>query len=194
MHTYSMRDSYREKFVFYIAISAITVFPVTQYATGFFGFVPLVTAYSLFAGLYCLFDRWAWKQNWLSWLVNVPNLSGTWTISGETNGADGTPRQWQGNAIIKQTWSQIAISLETIESRSRSLLAAIERDPGQGYRMIYGYENRRKGLDTNIRGHFGTCEVIVADDLQTAEGCYFNDHQRHTFGSMKWTRQSINKE
>lgn len=190
MHTYSMRGCCRERYIFYIALAAIAVLAIVKQAAGFVGVAVSITAFSVFGALYFIFDRWVWKFGWIGKLLGTPDLSGTWAVEGHTDGADGIERDWEATLTIEQTWSHIAISIETEGSRSRSTMASIERDPGHGYRLIYGYHNQRKDVVQEMRSHSGTCEAIVADDLQSAEATYFNDHQRRTVGTMSWNRQT----
>ncbi len=193
MHTYSMRGCSRERYVFYLALAAITFVAIMRQAAGYIGVAISVTAFGVFAGLFFVFDRWIWKLPKVGSLLGTPDLSGVWKIDGKTDGADGVARDWSGTLIIEQTWSNIAISIETGQSRSRSTMASLERDPGFGYRLIYGYANSRKDVDGELRSHNGTCEAIITEDLQSADAAYFNDHQRRTVGTMKWTRQQPQK-
>ena len=193
MHTYSMRDCPRERYILVVALAAVAVAAIAKQTAGYFGVVVSITTFSAFGALYFVFDRWLWQIPLIGRVIGIPNLAGKWTIQGRTDGADGVPRDWEGNVTIEQTWSQIAISIETAHSRSRSAMAAIERDPGHGFRIIYGYENRPKDVDSDLRSHRGTCDVVVAADLLSAEAAYFNDHQRRTFGTMKWSRDTLTK-
>lgn len=188
MHTYSMRGCCRERYIFFIALAAIAILAIAKQAAGMLGVAVSITTFTVFGALYFVFDRWLWKFSCIGKLIGIPNLSGTWNIQGNTNGADGNAREWSGTATIEQTWSHIAISIETNASRSRSAMAAIEYDPGHGYRLVYGYANTPKNTDNELRSHNGTCDAIVKPDLRSVEAAYFNDHQRQTFGTMKWTR------
>lgn len=184
-----MRGCSRERYVFYLAFVAIAVVAIMRQAAGYLGVAISMTAFGVFAGLFIVFDRWVWRLPWIGNLLGTPDLSGVWTIVGSTDGADAIAREWKGTLAIEQTWSHIAISIETEQSRSRSTMASLERDPGFGYRLIYGYANSRKDVDGGLRSHNGTCEAIIAEDLQSADAAYFNDHQRRTVGTMKWYRQ-----
>lgn len=194
MHTYSMRGCCREKYIFWIAFAALAVLAIFKQAAGFVGVVVSITAFSVFAGLYFIFDRWVWKSGWVGKLLGVPDLSGSWKVTGHTDGADGVERDWNATLTIEQTWSHIAISIETDGSRSRSTMASIERDPGHGHRLIYGYVNSRKDVERELRSHCGTCEVVIAADLNSAQATYFNDHQRRTVGTMTWERKQQQEE
>lgn len=188
MHTYSMRGYSRERYVFCLSFLAVLVIAIAKQAAGYFGVVVSVTTFSMFAGLFFVFDRWVWRLPWIAIVVGIPNLAGTWRVTGRTDGADGQPREWAGKAIIEQTWSRIAISVETEQSRSRSGMAAVERDPGHGFRVVYGYESAPKATDNELQSHKGTCEVVFSNDLGVAEATYFNNHQRRTCGTMEWKR------
>jgi hypothetical protein len=192
MHTYSMRDCSRERYIFYLSLLAVAAVAIAKQAAGYLGVFISVTTFTLFAGIFYVFDRWAWRLPWVNKVIGIPDLAGVWKISGTTNGADGQPREWTGEARIEQTWSRIAISLETEHSRSRSGIAAIERDPGHGFRILYGYTSEPKRPDGELRLHRGTCEVIFSDNLRSGEATYFNDHQRRTCGTMAWTRIAKN--
>lgn len=190
MHTYSMKDCARERYIFYLALLAVALLAIAKQYAGFFGVAISITTVSVFAAMFFIFDHWAWRVAWLSKLVGIPNLAGQWNVTGQTNGADGQPREWTAVATIVQTWSRIAISLETDTSRSRSGMAALECDPGHGFRVVYGYANEPKGTGGELNSHRGTCEVVFSSDLTVGQATYFNDHQRRTCGMMTWKRIS----
>lgn len=184
MHTYSMRGCPREHYIFYVSAAALATFAIINQFAGAVG----LTSAALFMLFFYAFDRFLWRLPGVSRVVGIPYLAGAWRVTGMTDGANGVPCEWQGDARIEQTWSQIAISLETDSSRSRSAMASLERDPGHGYRVIFGYANTPKDTTSELRSHQGTCEVVFSHDLETANATYFNDHQRRTCGTMSWKR------
>lgn len=184
MHTYSMRGCPREHYIFYVSAAALAAFAIINQFAGAVG----LTSAALFMAFFYAFDRFLWRIPGVSKVVAIPYLAGTWQVTGKTDGADGVAREWHGEACIEQTWSRIAISLKTKTSRSRSAMASLERDPGHGYRVIFGYSNTPKDTTAELRSHHGTCEVVFSEDLDTAEATYFNDHQRRTCGTMAWKR------
>lgn len=188
MHTYSMRGCPREHYIFYLSFLTLSALAIINQIAGYFGVAVGVTSVALFTAFFYTFDRFLWRYRGISSLVGIPNLSGTWQVTGQTDGADGKPRDWTGEARIEQTWSRIAISLETEASRSRSAMASLERDAGHGYRVIFGYTNTPKDTNGELSSHKGTCEVVFSPGLETAEATYFNDHQRRTCGTMAWKR------
>ncbi len=82
MHTYSMRGYPRERYIFFLSLLAIAFIAVMKQAAGYFGVFISVTAFSAFAGLYFVFDRWAWRLPWLSKVIGIPDLAGTWRGGG----------------------------------------------------------------------------------------------------------------
>ena len=117
MHTYSMRDCPRERYIFLVTLAALAVLAIAKQTAGYFGVVMSVTTFSVFGVLYFAFDRWLWRIPLVGNVIGIPNLAGQWTIQGKTDGADGVPRNWEGTVTIEQTWSHIAISIETEHSR-----------------------------------------------------------------------------
>lgn len=192
MHAYSMKDCARERYILALTLLAIAFVAIGKQAAGAIGVTISIGTVSVFTVAFFVFDRWAWRWPLISRLVAIPDLAGTWTISGRTSGADGQERDWSAEARIVQSWSRIAISTETATSRSRSGMAAVERDPGHGFRLIYGYTNDPKTTDGELRSHRGTCEVVFTADLAVGQGTYFTDHQRRTVGAMQWKRVSQN--
>lgn len=192
MHAYSMKDCAREKYIFFVAIGTIAIIPIVNQIAGSVGVAISLGTGTAFGALYWVFDRYVWRLPGASRFVGIPHVAGTWRIAGQSKAADGTNRDWTATVRIEQTWSKIAISVETEHSRSRSTMAAFERDPGHGYRLIYGYANEPKTAGSELKSHRGTCEVIFAADLQQGQGTYFNDNQRRTVGEMQWKRTTEN--
>lgn len=191
MHTYSMRDCPREHYVFYLSVVAISAFAIVKQAAGYYGVAISITSVALFGVFFYCFDRHLWRLRGFLKVVGIPDLAGTWQVQGKTDGADGVAREWTGQARIEQTWSRIAISLETEGSRSRSAMASLECDPGHGYRVVYGYINEPKDTGGELHSHKGTCQLVFSQNLETADATYFNDHQRRTCGTMAWKRVAI---
>lgn len=192
MHAYSVKDCAREKYILAVTLLAIGFVAIANQAAGAIGVKVSVGTVSAFGVAFFVFDRWAWRWPFVLRFVAIPDLAGTWKITGRTSGADGVERNWEAEARIEQSWSRIAISIETTTSRSRSSMAAAERDAGHGFRLLYGYTNEPKMAGSELRSHRGTCEVVFNADLTTGQGTYFNDHQCRTVGEMIWTRISQN--
>jgi len=127
-----------------------------------------------------VFNKWLWKLNLVNKMVNMPVLAKKYT--GEIV-SDSTKVKEPINAtlLIKQTYLNISLELKTVESRSFSLLSAIELDDKR-YRIVYTYQNEpRAELIKKSSIHKGTAELWI-DDSGTLEGNYYTN--RKTVGSM----------
>ena len=149
-----------------------------------------ITAIPAYAIGHWAFDTWLWKLWIVRLWLKVPNLEGKWHCNGETRDLDGNVTyNWTATVTIAQTWEKIRVSLNTGQSQSRSVAAALLYEPGIGYRLMYSYRNEPRTGEPELRPHRGYCEIIFSDDLKTAEGDYFNNNGRVTFGRMALTRK-----
>ncbi|WP_323810604.1 Cap15 family cyclic dinucleotide receptor domain-containing protein [Sphingobium baderi] len=147
----------------------------------------LVGAGAVYAALYWLFDRRLWKFGPLVKLLRVPDLSGQWECQGNPlQSTVATP--WQGRMTIIQTWDKLRLRLETDNSVSNSLSAALLFDEAVGFHLMYHYRNDPKIVAPELKGHHGFAELIFDRDGQSAAGDYFNGRGRNTFGIMKITK------
>jgi hypothetical protein len=121
------------------------------------------------------------------------DLNGLWKCEGQRLNPDGsTENAWVGEVTIVQTWSRISITLKTAQSISRSGPASLVKEDGVGYCMLYTYSNEPEPDQADLHIHRGTCELRFAEDCSEANGFYFNDRHRLTFGRMKLTKQKPN--
>jgi hypothetical protein len=151
--------------------------------------VSLFSAATIWVVLYFLFDRWLWRWRPVNRLVKTPDLTGVWRVEGVTLDQDERPRlNWTGNITIIQSWDRIKIHLETPDSKSNSLSAAVFADPMGGYSLLYHYKNEPRAGKPELKAHRGFAELVFAADCRTAEGDYANGFGRGTFGTMQLTR------
>jgi len=151
----------------------------------------MVGAGTVYAVLYAVFDRYAWKIPRLSALLRVPNLSGVWRCDGQTLKPDqSSGTAWQGEIVIVQSWDKIRVRLKTSRSNSNSIAAALMYDEADGYRLMYNYVNEPKIGEMDLSAHRGFAEFVFSADQRTAEGEYFNGHGRFTFGTMQLVREN----
>lgn len=149
----------------------------------------LVSAGTVFAALYWILDRFAWRWSWIGKLLNVPNISGEWDCKGQTIERDGSPNyQWTGKITIVQTWDKIRVRLKTTQSGSNSNSAALICDDTDGYRLFFSYKNDPRIEETELKSHRGFAEIVFDKNLKKGDGEYFNGHGRFTFGTMQLTR------
>ena len=149
----------------------------------------LVSAASVFAALYWIFDTFLWKVPGMAALLKVPNLAGQWRCDGQTLDQARNPTfQWHGTVTIAQSWDRIRLHLKTATSVSDSMAAALMNDAIDGYHLLYHYTNKPGIQSAGLAAHRGFAELTFGHDLRTASGEYFNGGGRFTFGTLKLTR------
>jgi len=154
-----------------------------------------VAIYPINAGLFYFlghlaFNKYIWRSRIFQAMLGVPNLNGVWACKGFTKDNDGNVTyEWDATVTINQTWEKIVVYLDTGQSRSRSKSASLVKEPGRGYVLMYSYQNEPRIGEPELRSHVGYCELLLDEDLKTAEGDYFNNKGRITFGRMKLARK-----
>ena len=204
-HEYSVDGHSRAKLGLYIAVfagalaSAFTFLAgqvVMQIeAAGYFDVPHLIlwpfTVVSIFGFLFFLFDRFAWKLFGLKTIIGVPDISGSWRLSGQSYDVEQNPTYiWRGKIDITQNYERIFIHLRTKSSESHSVSAAIVPEGRAGFRLIYAYRNEPKPGQKELNSHIGHCELLFPLNLVSAEGSYFNSGGRFTHGTMKLKRKT----
>jgi hypothetical protein len=149
----------------------------------------LLGAGAIFAILYWLFDRFAWRWRFLGAYLKVADLRGEWKCDGQSLNTDGTPKfTWKGTVTITQSWDKLRVRLKTAQSGSNSISAALIYDSIDGYVLLYHYKNDPNIGEPELRSHRGFASITFSKDCRSAEGEYFNGHGRFTFGKMRFTR------
>lgn len=190
MHDYSLRGHPRERLIFYIAAAAFSLMPLITTLKGWIGVGVAITTFAVFSVIFMLFDRFVWRTGLFRKVFRLPDLNGNWNCVGTQLDEDGNvTSEWTGSVTISQTWSRISVALQTESSRSRSGPASIECDEGHGFRLLYTYQNEPAPGQKPLAPHRGTSELIFDDNCQAADGLYFNDHNRKSFGRMKLTKK-----
>lgn len=142
--------------------------------------------------IYWLFNRWGWRIPLVRHCLDLPSIAGRWQVAGSTEGPvealeGAAPRPWQGEVTIVQTWTRIYITLKTSQSQSRSTSAAVQSLPDGTVRLMYSYGNdptMSAASRDGLKRHTGYCELVFKPKQKQAEGWYFNNLGRVTFGSM----------
>ena len=151
-----------------------------------------ITAAVVYPLAYWLFDTWAWKCAGLRRWLDIPDLSGKWRVTGTTLGNDGeVVHEWRGELSVYQTWDKIKVDLTTGQSASHSIAASVIRDPARGYILMYSYHNEPRIGEPELQQHVGYCELDFNRDVTSADGQYFNNRGRTTFGRMRITRREV---
>lgn len=147
-----------------------------------------ISSIGMFGLLYFLFDRYLWKITILRGILLVPDLNGRWTCTGQTviKRGESVSLDWTAEIIITQSWSKLSVVLKKANSSSsRSMAASLYRMPGQGYRLIYHYDNSPDADQSELRRHSGLCDLMFDHESMHAGGQYFTDRDRMTAGTMK---------
>lgn len=143
-----------------------------------------VTPAIIYFGLHYCFNKFAWKIPFF----HIPNISGIWSVKGETLNEDSTTKySWNAEIDIEQTWEKISITLKTPQSSSESYTATLGKKSGtkNGWILHYSYTNNPDLSQYHeLNSHKGYCELIFNKELTIGEAAYFNSNGRRTFGKM----------
>jgi hypothetical protein len=149
----------------------------------------LVGAGAVYAILYFLFRKWIWRLPWVMRWLKVANLAGTWQCDGTPFPHPGSlAKSWTGTMTITQDWDRFRVHLQTAQSASNSIVAALTTDPIEGFVLLYSYRNEPKPGEDELRTHRGFARLTFDKDLHSAEGDYFNGDGRHSSGTMALRR------
>lgn len=139
--------------------------------------LPLVIV-AIFAG----FDRWLWRVKPFSFMVlGRPCLKGTWhgTLTALTENNDGTQSARDIHVFldIRQTFTDLSISLISPESKSRSTTAEIIKNADSDFTVWYQYQNI-PGAPVRPKSpiHFGGSRLeVLGHDPKKLTGEYWTD-------------------
>lgn len=145
-----------------------------------------VTGTVVFGILFLIFNKFIWRIQALRSVIGIPDISGSWSLRGQSYNSDNQPRySWEGSIEITQCYEKITVSLNTSQSQSQSISAAIVNEGRNGWRLIYSYRNQPRPGESDMSAHIGHCELLFNDDLSAADGQYFNGGGRFTQGNMQ---------
>lgn len=161
----------------YLLQKAVALFPYIEIPTS----ISLKSLFGvIFLLFYLLFDEIVWKTSVRGLtLSKTPDLRGEWKGHVVTDYNGGT--EIDVKVKIEQKWTSIAITLETENSRSKSLAASILTSES---RLIYYYFNepRSTSLET-MHKHYGVTTLDIIDSNKL-EGQYFTCRDRKTYGEI----------
>jgi hypothetical protein len=152
---------------------------------------PFATTMTVLTALMFVFDKWIWKWPIFNkWLVNRPNLHGTWKVLLQSNWIDPatgkTITPIECIMTIRQTYSQLSARLFTRESSSYLVAHKIERHNDGVFQLFGTYQNTP---DIILRGdrseiHYGALVLEVrGEPPKSLVGHYWTD--RGTKGSLE---------
>lgn len=195
MHDYSMDRHPKEKILFGLAFLAIITTPFinqgfSQIQDTLGGWtLPLsgVSALMVFGGVFWIFNQYLWKCKFARRILLMPDLNGKWQCQGTTmiQAGNETNHPWKAEIDITQSWSKIIIRMKTKDSISYSTSASVTRLEGQGFKILYHYQNDPTKISETLNKHDGATEIIFNQDCTEGDGHYFTDQHRSTVGSIK---------
>ncbi|WP_353715052.1 hypothetical protein [Dehalogenimonas sp. 4OHTPN] len=195
MHAYSHNHGERVRVILVIAfLSLILVWALhwvllqtSVSIPWWFGTPSVLGTFAIFQ---TVFDRSLWKNQLIRHLlsISVPTLQGRWkgkivsSDSGHSNPID-------AYLTIAQTWTQMALSIETSTSISRTRMAAFLPDEPSGLSLVYEYlcEPKPHAM-TTMHIHHGTGKLHFSLNQVDLEGSYYTGRDRLTFGSFSFSR------
>jgi hypothetical protein len=144
-----------------------------------------LSAFTIYGVLIFFYEYWGWR-----WLSTIKNLNGTWVGSISTHhGGTCIPCVMR----LRQTWTRMAIELETKQSRSRTTMAALyDEQPGDvGLKYEYVSEPRSRA-EQSMQIHRGICtlEITINSKEEYLSGDYFTGRGRETHGEITLHRIS----
>jgi hypothetical protein len=192
MHGYASDNFFRGPKVYFalgvlaiLLASGVRALFVLPLVAGYVNTVA-VTSGAIYAGLIFLYEQWGWR-----WLSTIKDLKGTWVgnITTTHNGGSTVPCVMR----VRQTWTRMAIELETEHSRSRTTMSALYEDhPGDvGLKYEYVSEPRNLAVPT-MQTHRGVCSLAIAAGPEgpRLSGGYFTGRGRETRGEISLHRVS----
>jgi hypothetical protein len=146
-----------------------------------------ISAFMVFGAVFWFFNQYLWKFRHIRKFLLMPDLNGKWECTGTTMIKEGqeTNHAWKAEIDITQSWSKIIIRLKTNNSLSRSTSASVTRLEGQGFKVLYHYQNDPTCINDTLHKHDGATEIIFNQDCTEGEGHYFTDQHRSTVGSLE---------
>ena len=192
-----MRESYK-KFVTYSIWVAIILFAIrcviakneigdcisraTWGILGYNVFSYAGEAIGLMFLVMAFFNKVAWRWRFINRLVDMPILAKQYSGSFVSDWQDKN-ETFEASLEVKQTFLNVSIVLKSGESRSYSVLSAIDTK-GDSKRLVYNYQNEPKAeLANRSTIHKGTAELWIETDGTLAGNYYTN---RKTGGSMSF--------
>lgn len=190
MHSYASDSWTRGPRVYlligFLALSSVSAFKWFAGLPALGGVVDpaALTTAAAYGAFVWLFDRFLW-----AWFPDIPNLNGTWrgTVASSHNGTT----TLHCVVRVRQTWTRIAIVLETENSISRTTIAALFSEQSGDEELKYEYLCEPKNsVAPTMHIHRGICTLRIHSDSQAMQGNYFTGPGRETKGMVELHRIS----
>ncbi len=195
MHDYAI-DSRERVFVvrfLFMASALVSGIAATLIPSGLLPIrwlLPIPSIALVFGVSYWAFDNWLWRWRFLRVLrlISVPDLRGAWAGTVASSYTEFEKTQLV-TVAIEQTWTKIAVRLNTAESSSWSLTASILTNAPEGLVLTYLFDNDPEAASARTMQRFRGTTVLVRTAANQLEGYYYTGRGRETHGSIKLCRQ-----
>lgn len=113
------------------------------------------------------FENLLWRWKWFyPWLVNKPNINGTWKATIHSTWIDPATNQRiapiTSYMVIKQTFSEVYIRLITPESASETLVGRVVHANDGSYEIVCIYRNEpNQGVRERSEIHYGGMRITA---------------------------------
>jgi hypothetical protein len=194
MHPYSTDSNEREQIIFGLALLAVGAawsFSRLLHAAQIIApwWLDAPSTMGFFALFFGLFDHvlWRWSALHRVGLVKVPILTGNWR-GHLTSSFDQPAKLHEVRVRINQTWTRVAILLQSDTSKSYSHVAAIQVEAPDGVVLSYQYENEpQSGAAETMAIHQGSARLNF-EDGRCLEGYYYSGRGRQNYGTVHLER------
>jgi len=195
MHSYATDSSERKSVPLYIGCTSVLVawalnrvLGAIQFALPWWIDAPSVIGF--YGLVYAIFNKYLWRWRILRTIgvVKIPDLNGTWE-GYVASSFDQHATKYDATITIFQNWTQISIILETSNSKSSSLIAAIVTEDPNSMVLSYEYLNEPKPNSKHtMHIHRGTARLTLQSDGKMLEGEYYTGRDRQNFGILRFKR------
>lgn len=151
--------------------------------------------FGVFGILYGFFNKYWWRKKWIRFILRVctPDLNGVWNGEYESSYRqnENTNEKTIGSTTmtIRQSWTKISIESNNGKSNSYSVIAGILCNYHKGIVLKFEYENDSdRNMEDSMKAHTGFNTLKCKLETNELEGTYYNDKNRQTYGTLKYTR------
>ena len=208
MHDYSVRNESKKIAYYWISAISILITPVLvglleklltkvpilnelYQQISLLGFS--ISSVLIFTLIWLLFSKIGWKILAKIRVGKIPDISGTWICNGEGKKYSDSNdiNNWNGIIQIEQEYEKLSVKLTTEESKSHSysLVGDIEVRDKNEIILSYMYENEPFKTEEGLTQHKGFCRLIFDLQNKTANGRYYTDNDRSSYGTMSLKKQ-----
>lgn len=202
MHAYATDSKERETIPIWLAAAAVALTLALNSILKALAFeipwwVDSPSVMGFYGLLYQWFDRYLWTQKIGPMAFSsIPDLRGTWRgiIHSSYGGGTDVP---DIILYVRQTWTGINVRLETGNSSSFSIMAAVNTQESSEPSLKYEYMNEPQALsDQTMQAHRGTANLKLSPDGLSLYGDYFTGRGRQSLGTMEFklvSRRYLNR-